>query len=114
MRKTMAVMLMLVTTAFLLNAQTGVQGKSGSGTKGTTVQTQAKFTCPMHADVKADKAGKCPKCGMELTKAVQKTSCCGEGMAKKEECRTKDCQDGGCKKEGGNGCCGGGAAEPKK
>ncbi len=30
--------------------------------------TQAKivYTCPMHPEVKADKAGSCPKCGMDL------------------------------------------------
>lgn len=26
------------------------------------------YTCPMHADVKSDKPGTCPKCGMELKK----------------------------------------------
>jgi hypothetical protein len=25
------------------------------------------YTCPMHPDVTTDKAGKCPKCGMDLT-----------------------------------------------
>ena len=25
------------------------------------------YTCPMHPEVKSDKPGKCPKCGMELT-----------------------------------------------
>ena len=27
-----------------------------------------KYTCPMHAEVMSDKAGKCPKCGMDLVK----------------------------------------------
>jgi hypothetical protein len=26
------------------------------------------YTCPMHPEVKSDKPGKCPKCGMELVK----------------------------------------------
>jgi membrane fusion protein, copper/silver efflux system len=26
----------------------------------------ARYTCPMHPEVVQDKAGKCPKCGMEL------------------------------------------------
>lgn len=32
--------------------------------------TTAKFlyTCPMHPEVITDKAGKCPKCGMDLVK----------------------------------------------
>ncbi len=28
------------------------------------------YTCPMHPDVKSDKAGKCPKCGMNLVKKI--------------------------------------------
>jgi hypothetical protein len=28
--------------------------------------TQAVYTCPMHPEVKSDKSGKCPKCGMAL------------------------------------------------
>src|SRR5260370_29278022 len=28
--------------------------------------TQGKHTCPMHLEVKADKPGSCPKCGMAL------------------------------------------------
>jgi hypothetical protein len=26
------------------------------------------YTCPMHPEVKSDKPGKCPKCGMSLEK----------------------------------------------
>jgi Cu+-exporting ATPase len=29
------------------------------------------YTCPMHADVKSDKPGKCPKCGMALVPAKE-------------------------------------------
>ncbi|MBK5208860.1 MAG: hypothetical protein JJE44_05055 [Flavobacteriaceae bacterium] len=29
---------------------------------------KATYTCPMHADVKSDKPGVCPKCGMDLKK----------------------------------------------
>ena len=32
--------------------------------KNKTMQT---YTCSMHPEVKSDKPGKCPKCGMELT-----------------------------------------------
>lgn len=28
--------------------------------------TGDKYVCPMHPDVTSDKAGKCPKCGMNL------------------------------------------------
>jgi len=30
--------------------------------------TTAAYVCPMHADVKSDKPGKCDKCGMDLKK----------------------------------------------
>jgi len=32
------------------------------------------YTCPMHAEVKADKPGNCPKCGMTLEKKTVKKS----------------------------------------
>lgn len=32
----------------------------------TVQSTQALYTCPMHPDVKMDKPGECPKCGMDL------------------------------------------------
>lgn len=42
------------------------------GSKSTTEKKTEKmdmtttYTCPMHPEVKSDKAGKCPKCGMDL------------------------------------------------
>lgn len=33
-----------------------------------TTQVAAVYTCPMHSDVKSDKPGSCPKCGMDLVK----------------------------------------------
>jgi hypothetical protein len=30
------------------------------------------YTCPMHSEVKMDKPGKCPKCGMALEKKTMK------------------------------------------
>ena len=30
-------------------------------------QTMKTYTCSMHPELKSDKPGKCPKCGMELT-----------------------------------------------
>lgn len=29
-------------------------------------EKQQKYTCPMHPEVKSDKPGSCPKCGMDL------------------------------------------------
>lgn len=34
-----------------------------------TAPMQAIYTCPMHPDVSSDKPGKCPKCGMDLTRS---------------------------------------------
>jgi len=33
-------------------------------------ETKAVYTCPMHPEVKSDKPGKCPKCGMALQKKM--------------------------------------------
>lgn len=33
--------------------------------------TTAVYTCPMHPEVKSDKPGKCPKCGMNLVKVKE-------------------------------------------
>lgn len=42
-------------------------------TNKTTMQKhkmeQAKYCCPMHADITSDKPGKCSNCGMDLTKS---------------------------------------------
>ena len=40
------------------NVKHGSQENMSSGT----------YTCTMHPEVKSDKPGKCPKCGMELVK----------------------------------------------
>jgi hypothetical protein len=39
-------------------------------TENTTISNDNKeeYTCPMHPEVKSDKPGKCPTCGMELEK----------------------------------------------
>jgi len=29
-----------------------------------------KYTCPMHPEVRSETPGKCPKCSMDLVKAV--------------------------------------------
>lgn len=45
----------------------GVPGAAVSG--GLTV-----YTCPMHEDVRSDRPGECPKCGMDLKRADAPTS----------------------------------------
>jgi hypothetical protein len=34
----------------------------------TRDSTKIIYTCPMHSEIKSDKSGTCPKCGMELVK----------------------------------------------
>lgn len=48
-----------------------VKGKTVSAKfKGAGVTSSAvQYTCPMHPEVKSDKPGKCPKCGMALVEA---------------------------------------------
>jgi hypothetical protein len=38
----------------------------GSDDQETSVKEMTIYTCTMHSEVKSDKPGKCPKCGMEL------------------------------------------------
>jgi hypothetical protein len=45
--------------------------RSGAGAKALETAVPAAgqaaaYTCPMHPDVKSDKPGACPKCGMAL------------------------------------------------
>ncbi|CAN5429220.1 hypothetical protein BH09BAC3_BH09BAC3_06840 [soil metagenome] len=35
---------------------------------GSRENRSATYTCPMHSEIKSDKPGKCPKCGMDLVK----------------------------------------------
>jgi predicted Zn-ribbon and HTH transcriptional regulator len=35
-------------------------------TKNNNQDTTKTYSCPMHPEVKLDKPGKCPKCGMDL------------------------------------------------
>lgn len=37
-------------------------------TKENKKDVSVVYTCPMHSEVKSDKPGKCPKCGMNLIK----------------------------------------------
>jgi Cu+-exporting ATPase len=46
------------------------------------------YTCTMHPDVKLDKPGKCPKCGMDLVKTTVKT---GTKVIKSEGMLTYTC-----------------------
>src|SRR5215203_3890416 len=57
------IMLMI---AALTISSVSVFAQEKAGKKDTT-QSAVLYICPMHPDVKMDNAGKCPKCGMELS-----------------------------------------------
>lgn len=51
--------MMCASMALIAQQKDSVTGKADS-------VTQVIYTCSMHPEVQMDKAGKCPKCGMEL------------------------------------------------
>lgn len=53
-----------LTVAFLI-ASTSLFAQTKAG-KADTTKNATYYTCPMHTDMVSSKAGKCPKCGMEL------------------------------------------------
>lgn len=69
--------------AVLTIGSVSVFAQEKAGKKDTT-QHIALYSCPMHPDVKMDKPGKCPQCGMDLSlsnkeemkKQVTKTYAC--------------------------------------
>ena len=59
---------LIVTTLMALALGAAVLGPAGCGSQQEHNAAAAQqYTCPMHPDVVQDKAGKCPKCGMDLT-----------------------------------------------
>src|SRR5262245_19732834 len=56
-------LMMLLIAALTISSVSAFAQKAG---KEDTVQHVALYTCSMHPDVKMDKPGKCPQCGMEL------------------------------------------------
>lgn len=71
--------------AFMKNPEKYLQKKA---------EMKEVYTCPMHPEVKSDKPGKCPECGMKLEKKV---------MAKKHMHEHKQMKMH--KKEEGKACC---------
>lgn len=54
----------ILAAAFLISSP--VLFAQGKGSKKDTTAGTAYYTCSMHPEVKSDKPGKCPKCGMDL------------------------------------------------
>jgi Cu(I)/Ag(I) efflux system membrane fusion protein len=59
--KTIKMLMMAV--IFIMALSVSAQEKAG---KKDILQHTTLYSCKMHPDVKMDKAGKCPQCGMEL------------------------------------------------
>ena len=71
---------MLMIAAITISS-VSVFAQEKAGKKDTTQHT-VLYTCPMHPDVKMDKAGKCPKCGMELSLSKKRghEGCCNKEL----------------------------------
>jgi len=65
-----AVVAIALTLAF---SACGSQEQKTPVTAPSSTTEKVLYTCPMHPEVRSDKPGKCPKCGMDLIK-VEKVS----------------------------------------
>lgn len=71
----------ITTTGF---AQTGQMDQGKMKKEKADTAKQMKYVCPMHSEVKSDKPGKCPKCGMNLM-AIIKYTCPMHGEVKSDK-----------------------------
>jgi hypothetical protein len=65
MKKTLFVSIALVSGLLLVSGSSNAQAPVKKAVQTQQVE-MVYFTCPMHPQVKKDKAGKCPLCGMAL------------------------------------------------
>ncbi|MCF6308836.1 MAG: hypothetical protein L3J09_12920 [Flavobacteriaceae bacterium] len=67
--------ILFVTLVIGLFTATNVQAqdhKHGDSDKETVAMSKEMYVCPMHADEKSEKLGKCSQCGMEMKKGDMK------------------------------------------
>ncbi len=105
MKRSIVLVLMAL---FVLAPLSSAQENQDAVKPEVTAKATDAYTCPMHPDVKSDKAAACPKCGMDLQKntTAAGTKACCEG--KSAECQKKcaEMKASGAKGDG-HGCCGG-------
>ena len=69
---TTACALIISCTGIFAQDKTKSGEKQSSATKMEMAKDSVYYTCSMHPEVKMDKPGKCPKCGMTLEKKTVK------------------------------------------
>jgi Cu(I)/Ag(I) efflux system membrane fusion protein len=64
MKKSFLIVLLAVSLVFTFSACSNSTPKSTA--VDSTITTKEVYTCTMHPEVRSDKPGDCPKCGMKL------------------------------------------------
>ena len=78
--KILTIVLALIISSTIAFAQSKTKSDTvqSTSTKTEVQKNSVYYTCPMHPEVRSDKPGKCPKCGMDLKemKIVAKSYTC--------------------------------------
>ena len=86
---TTALVLVISCVVAFAQSKTTSNEKQSSSIETEITKDSVYYTCPMHHDVKMDKPGKCPKCGMALEKKRMKMT--GTKSEKKEAMKAYTC-----------------------
>jgi len=68
MKTTKILFVALVIGLFTATTVQAQDHKHGDSDEASSTMSKEMYVCPMHADVKSEKPGKCPKCGMDMKK----------------------------------------------
>ncbi|PHS65815.1 MAG: hypothetical protein COB12_06205 [Flavobacterium sp.] len=71
--------------------------KHGDSDKETAAMAKEMYVCPMHADEKSEKSGKCSQCGMEMKKMEMKKGDMKHGAMKHDDMKKGDMKKGDMK-----------------
>lgn len=66
MKKSLIISMIAISMALAFNACSSSSNKNASSE--TKTNDKVVYTCTMHPEVRSDKPGNCPKCGMTLVK----------------------------------------------